>query len=127
MKFLINLIIRLWRWIASWFGRVPRPLQTVHLEELPEKLAPGVVYVLGEGAHKWFVAMACPCGCGETVQVSLLSDAKPRWRLVEHPDGTISLTPSIWRKVGCRSHFFLSHGTIEWCGVIPKGGSPAHR
>ncbi len=73
------------------------------------------VYVLGEGTHLWFVAMTCPCGCKETLQMSLLHDAKPKWKMIEHGDGTISLQPSIWRKVGCQSHFFLRHGLIQWC------------
>ena len=75
----------------------------------------GVVYVLGEGRYKWFVALRCPCGCGALVQISLLPDAVPRWRLTEHPDGSISLEPSVWRRVGCRSHFFLRRGSVEWC------------
>jgi hypothetical protein len=116
MNYVLGMIMRLWQWVASWFRRSPKPLRTIHQEELPEQLDAGAVYVLGEGQHKWFVAMACPCGCGDTVQVSLLADAKPRWRLIEHGDQTISLEPSVWRRVGCRSHFFLRRGLIEWCG-----------
>lgn len=116
MNMLVNLMLRLWYWLTSCLRREPKPLRTVRLEELPVAMAPGTVYVLGEGPHRWFVAMLCPCGCGETVQVSLLSDAKPRWWLTEHPDNTISLQPSIWRRAGCRSHFYLKQGIIQWCG-----------
>jgi hypothetical protein len=63
----------------------------------------------------WFVAMLCPCGCKETLQMSLLHDANPQWKIIEHGDGTITLQPSVWRKVGCRSHFFLRRGLIQWC------------
>lgn len=115
MSNIVGLIVRLWRWITSWFSRKPRALRTLNLEELPEQVETGVVYVLGEGAHKWFVAMVCPCGCRETLQMSLLPDAEPRWRLTEHGDNTVSLAPSVWRRAGCRSHFFLRHGFIEWC------------
>lgn len=115
MRRLLMLLAGVWTWLRSWFARPIKPLQTVWIEELPEKLDPKAVYVLGEGEHRWFVAMVCPCGCEETLQVSLLPDAKPRWRLVEHvDDGTISLSPSVWRTVGCRSHFFLRRGMIEW-------------
>jgi hypothetical protein len=112
-----RLLAAFWNWLRSWFVRKTpvRPLRTVHLEELPDVLDPKDVYVLGEGQYRWFVGMMCPCGCGETVQMSLLKDAKPRWSLVEHTDGTISLHPSVWRKIGCRSHFFLRHGVIQWC------------
>jgi hypothetical protein len=116
MRFVISLIVRLWRWITSRFSRTPVPLRTIHLEELPEVLEADAVYVLGEGSHRWFVAMLCPCGCGDTVQVSLLADAEPQWWLTEYGDKTISLEPSIWRRAGCRSHFFLRRGLIEWCG-----------
>lgn len=116
MKTIVNLALRLWFWIKSWFSRRARPLQTVYLKEIPETLAPAEVYVLGEGSHKWFVAMLCPCGCGDSVEVSLLPDAEPRWSLTEHRDTTISLMPSIWRRSGCKSHFFLRRGLIEWCG-----------
>lgn len=30
-------------------------------------------------------------------------------------DGTVSIKPSGWRQKGCRSHFFLKRGQIEWC------------
>ncbi len=105
-----------WRWLRSWFVRRVRPLRTVHVEELPDKLDPKAVYVLGEGKHLWFVALLCPCGCKQVLQVSLLPDAKPRWRLIEHADdGSITLQPSVWRQIGCRSHFFLRRGLIQWC------------
>ena len=115
MRFLAELLVRIWSWIRSWFSSQRKRLRTVHLEELPESLDDDAVYVLGDGPHKWFIAMACPCGCGDLVQVSLLADAKPRWWLTEHGDNTISLKPSVWRRVGCQSHFFLRRGYIDWC------------
>lgn len=111
----------IWEWMRSWFfcERPIRPLTTVHAEELPEVLDPAAVYVLGEGTHRWIVSMICPCGCKATLQMSLLADARPKWKLIEHDDGTISLHPSVWRTEGCRSHFFLRHGLIQWC---PESG-----
>jgi hypothetical protein len=119
------LLAGVWNWLRSWFVREKpiRPLHTVHLEELPDVLDPGNVYVLGEGQYLWFVAMLCPCGCKETLQMSLLNEAKPRWSLIEHDDGTITLYPSVWRKIGCRSHFFLRHGLIQWCDGASTGAT----
>lgn len=85
------------------------------MEEQPETLAPKTIYLLGEGENLWFVAMLCPCKCGAVIQTSLLQSARPRWDLVEHNDGTISLLPSIWRREGCRSHFFVKRNSIQWC------------
>jgi hypothetical protein len=116
ISYVSGLVVRFWAWLCSWYRRAEKPLGTVLAEELPDKLDRNVVYVLGEGKHRWFVALTCPCGCGNTLQVSLLPDSKPRWRLIEHADdGTVTVEPSIWREVGCRSHFFLRRGRIQWC------------
>lgn len=115
IKFIAGLAMRIWLWLASSFRRAPKPLQTVYLEELPGRLDANSVYVLGEGPYKWFVALLCPCGCGAKLQMSLLPDAIPKWQVITHADKSISLHPSIWRKLGCRSHFFLRRGCIEWC------------
>ena len=114
----MGILRAIWAWLRSWFVRPAMPVQpltTVHAEELPEVPDPAAVYVLGEGDYHWFVALVCPCGCRATLHMSLLPDAEPRWKLIEHKDGTISLQPSVWRTVGCRSHFFLRHGRIQWC------------
>ncbi|MDB5295217.1 MAG: hypothetical protein JWO31_1200 [Phycisphaerales bacterium] len=105
----------LWAWVRSWFIRRPRPLKTFYLEELPDKLDSKAVYVLGEGANHWFVSFLCPCGCGVPLQMTLLPEDRPHWRLTEHPeDRTVSLAPSVWRHAGCHSHFFLRRGQIDW-------------
>jgi uncharacterized protein DUF6527 len=111
MKWLRNLWNRFWRWVR----RAPVPLRTVFVEELPDDLESKSVYLVGEGAYLWIAAMLCPCGCGDTLHMSLLSDGRPKWELIRHGDGTISLRPSVWRTKGCRSHFFLRRGMIVWC------------
>lgn len=103
-----------WRVTWCWLLRRPVPLRTVKVEELPDELEAKKVYVAGENGFEWFAAMLCPCGCGATLHMSLLPDARPRWRLTEHKDGTVSLHPSVWRVKNCRSHFFLRRGLIEW-------------
>lgn len=112
---MIGLLVRIWAWIESWFVRHPQPLRTVYLEELPESPDPKAVYVLGEGEQHWFVSLLCPCGCGAMLQMSLMPRDKPHWRLSMHDDETISIHPSVWRHVGCKSHFFLRRGLIDWC------------
>lgn len=99
--------------LSGWLRR--RPIKGVRVEELPDNLDSKTLYVVGEAEYLWFAAIACPCGCGETLHMSLMPDERPRWKLIEHPDGTVSLTPSVWRVKGCRSHFWLKRGVIEWC------------
>jgi hypothetical protein len=112
----MKLIRWIWTKICAWFGRRERRLKAVLVEELPDRLDANTVYIAGENGHVWFVAMMCPCGCGETLHMSLLADARPRWALTQHKNGSVSLAPSVWRQVGCKSHFFLVEGRIQWCG-----------
>lgn len=104
-------------WVELWRNlfRRQRPLKTVRVEELPEVLDPNSVYIVGEGEYLWFVSMLCPCRCGETLHMNLLPESRPRWKLTEGKDGKVTLHPSVWRKKGCHSHFFLCSGLIKWC------------
>lgn len=107
-------IARLWSWVKGFFRREPERLTTVRVEEPPEVFRPRTIYLLGEGEHIWSVAMLCPCGCGEQIQLSTVG-GRPRWSVKIDRDGTVTLTPSVWRKVGCESHFFLREGIVQWC------------
>jgi Family of unknown function (DUF6527) len=123
----VNVIATLLLWLWSVISYVPRQLVTlwpwrkpklfhgIRVEELPEKLDKGKVYLAGEGEHLWAAAMVCPCGCGELIELNLLKQARPCWSVQEHADGTITLAPSVWRQKGCRSHFLLRRGRIDWC------------
>jgi hypothetical protein len=97
---------------TPWFYR--RKFRIVRSEELPDKLKKHKLYAIGEGVP-WLAALQCPCGCGAIVQLSLLENDRPRWRLRQEKDGTATLSPSIWRSTGCKSHFFLREGLIVWC------------
>lgn len=105
-----------WRWLFPIPGDMP--WKTRWVEDFPDEdeYQPQVVYVVGEDDELWFVAMLCPCNCGKVLFMSLLEKDHPRWSLQDHQDGTVSLSPSVWRQVGCGSHFFLKKGLIQWCG-----------
>lgn len=85
-----------------------------HVEEFPDALEGHKLYVAGENTYFWAAAMLCPCGCGEVIELNLLPKARPCWTVQEHPNGLVSLRPSVWRRQGCRSHFYLRRGQIEW-------------
>jgi len=61
------------------------------------------------------LAFKCPCGCDTTIFLNLLFDAKPRWKYYITKKGNISISPSVWRKVGCKSHFYIRESRISWC------------
>tara|TARA_R110002049_G_scaffold300016_1_gene490564 strand:+ start:5038 stop:5211 length:174 start_codon:yes stop_codon:yes gene_type:complete len=57
MRRLSMLFAGWWGWLRSWFVRPDPPRVAEFLEELPEQLDPKAVYILGEGDHRWIVAM----------------------------------------------------------------------
>ncbi|MEQ9145535.1 MAG: DUF6527 family protein [Parvibaculaceae bacterium] len=59
--------------------------------------------------------MRCPCGCGDTIILQLIPEAKPRWTLSQSRGGYPTLHPSVHRQTGCKAHFWLRDGKIIWC------------
>lgn len=113
----MKLLLVLWAavlWLLARLGLV-RPLyRAVHVEDLPDRLKPHQVYVAGEDGFAWSAAMLCPGGCRRVLEMNLLPDAKPVWRLTEGADGRVTLTPSVWLKTDCGCHFHLQSGRIKW-------------
>lgn len=108
----------LWKTVKKfllWIIGYPTVIATIRVEDVPDTLKTKKIYVVGESEYLWFALMLCPCGCGETLYMGLMPDQRPRWIMVEHNNGTVSLYPSVWRKIGCKSHFWLKHGKIIWC------------
>ncbi len=105
--------------LRRWFTvRFERPHSRIHyecVEEFPDELEPYTLYVAGDKQHPWGATMLCPCGCGDAVQLNLLKEVSPCWRVQLNADRTVSLMPSVWRRKGCGSHFFLGDGRIDWC------------
>jgi hypothetical protein len=103
------------RWLPQSWRRKPGLYRYEHVDEFPDFLQSSKLYLAGENGYFWAAAMLCPCGCGDVIQLNLLKKVRPCWAVKEHPDGSASLMPSVWRREGCRSHFFLRHGQIDWC------------
>lgn len=104
--FLLNLLQRLGLWHPTYRGQ--------HVTDLPDRLKPGLVYIVGDDGYDWSASMLCPGGCGKPLEMNLLPDAHPTWKVAEQPDGLISLHPSVWLKTGCKCHFVLQLGRVRW-------------
>lgn len=124
MNWIVSFFVWLWsvisffwprRLVRLWPTRQPQRFRAIRVDEFPDALEASKIYLAGEGTHLWGAAMICPCGCGDKIELNLLRQVRPCWAAQEHTDGTISLAPSIWRQKGCRSHFFVRQGRIEWC------------
>jgi hypothetical protein len=121
-RFFRNVRDRLRRWF------VPPYRTEIVRDQLPKQLHRRTLYVVQDDGFLEQAALLCPCGCGRVLQLNLLPDERPCWRLTQHQDGTATLDPSVWRKKDCRAHFWFRRGRVQWCGgrgsSLPLG---AHR
>lgn len=100
---------------AAW-AKLPLS-QRWHVERVsdePEIVKPRIVYLVGE-SELWVAVFQCPCGCEKNIWLNLLKEHRPRWSVTVNLDGRPTVSPSINRQVGCRSHFLLMNGRIKWC------------
>lgn len=82
-------------------------------DEVPDKLKKNSIYIVGSNKYYWLLAFKCPCGCEKDINLNLLKDTEPCWRFKIRKEN-ISITPSIWRITGCKSHFIINNGKINW-------------
>lgn len=109
----MNLLKRIWLRLRDWASR-PRKLVRVEGDALPAVMPPRNLVLLSEGGDAWSVGMTCPCGCGQLIELPLIPEASPRWRLEVDDAALPTLTPSVWLRTGCRSHFFVRSGKVLW-------------
>ncbi|WP_418705220.1 DUF6527 family protein [Anaerotignum faecicola] len=100
---------------CTLMGRLKRHWKIIISNDFPLKVLPETLYIVGDIKRPQYAFFQCPCGCGRTVELNLNPETHPYWHLKLHLSGKASFTPSIWRKNGCRSHFFFSKSKIIWC------------
>lgn len=125
---MISWFRRLWRWIwsistpAETHEQPPledRPIwRVVTTDDIPDDLQSATLYLLGEPGHLWCATLRCPCSCNAVIQLNLLPQVRPRWTVQIGNDGTASISPSVNRSQGCRSHFFFRRSHIIWAGQL---------
>ena len=74
----------------------------------PEILESGKVYVCRE----WSCSVhLCHCGCGDHVHLPFKDTnvSGSYWGLSGN-----SFTPSIFKRLGCKSHYFIKNGIVQW-------------
>jgi hypothetical protein len=105
----------------TWIERQPKAaIRFDHIEKVEspppnDAVEAHLFYVVSrQGKERWAL-FRCPCGCNAVVTLSLQRVHKPSWRVRESDDRRPTLRPSVWRDVGCMSHFFVHDGRIYWC------------
>ena len=100
--------------LFNWFNNLFRRKYNFKVcEDFQENIDNNTIYFVGNKSHFDFLQMECPCGCKEQIKLSLIKFDKPNWQ-VKFNDNRISISPSIWRTKGCRSHFFVKDNKIIW-------------
>lgn len=107
--------IALW-WRNAWARLAPsRRLRVIEGDSLPPRMPRRDVVLARDNGEDWCVGLRCPCGCGEVIELLVLAEAKPRWDVTIDASGRPTLSPSVWRQKGCRSHFWIRSGRVHWC------------
>ncbi|WP_425270983.1 DUF6527 family protein [Mucilaginibacter endophyticus] len=104
---------KIFRVLLAW-SRKRRRFRYRFSEDIPECVQPGRVWIIGTSGDPWAAVLQCPCGCGKKIQLNMLKEASPCWTYTLE-GSHITLKPSVWGKTGCRSHFFVRGGYIDWC------------
>ncbi|MGB4950377.1 MAG: DUF6527 family protein [Rhizobiaceae bacterium] len=72
-----------------------------------------------DGVDKW-ACFRCPCGCGETIKLSLSKNRRPRWTAISDWLKRPAISPSVRQTNECRCHFWIRQGRIDWCKDSPR-------
>lgn len=73
-----------------------------------------VLFIVGGKDYVKWIYIKCPCGCGDVLTLSLMKKNRPSWNLKVDKLSRATLYPSVWKKEGCRSHFWIRKGRLEW-------------
>ena len=77
---------------------------------MPDEMEPNVIYESGS-----FAVLKCPCGCDTVMCLPLTKEFnRPVWSLTGAYDAP-TLRPSVLQMKGCKSHFFITDGEVQWC------------
>jgi hypothetical protein len=93
--------------------RLDRIVRIESMSEVPKRLRRDL-YIVGASKPKW-VILACPCRCGDRIDVNLMESRQPSWRLSTDGKQQVTLHPSLWMpKEKCGSHFWIRQNRIDW-------------
>lgn len=107
--------------LRDWFERQPIPpvtfpdIRTVEKPPSNEQVEGNALYFVAPvNIPKWAL-FRCPCGCNSVITLSLQQAHRPHWTLRTSKNNRPILYPSVWRDVGCMSHFWVQDGRVYWC------------
>jgi len=80
----------------------------------PDNIEKNIVYVVGGKEYVKWAYLRCPCGCNDLIMLSLNKKNFPSWSVKQDRLGRASISPSINKLNGCKSHFLIKKGKLIW-------------
>lgn len=111
---MIKHIINLFNRFLAWIFNGEQFYKSEYVSDIPKKPEQYKVYILGGKKSPFLSVIRCPCGCGELLHMNLLNSRDPCWELFTDVNGYVTFKPSLWKKTGCKSHFYLTNGKVRW-------------
>lgn len=110
-------------WLLVQLRLLPKPDFIVRLvsdHPDPDKMNAGTIYIVGgKGFQKW-AYFRCPADAAEIVQLSLMKERRPRWRVKGDFLGRPTVHPSVRQLDGTFAHFWIRNGRVDWCADSGK-------
>ena len=111
----MNIFSKIAEWFCYKYKTLTAPRYTArNVADEPKDIKAGTLYIVIDGDDPDTIIFKCPCGCNADIYLNLLKDARPNWSFCVNQKGKITISPSIWRKAGCKSHFFIRNGKVSW-------------
>lgn len=106
------------RWLLIWLRIIPRPdllARIVPDHPSPESMTPGWLYVVGANGYWKWAYFRCPADHDEIIQLSLMPERRPRWKVSIDRLGRPTVDPSVRQLDGSYAHFWIRQGRVDWC------------
>lgn len=108
---IINRLISYFKWK---FGKYQYRIKIVNDNPKPENINNNIIYVVGGKDYVKWAYLKCPDNCGETIMLNLSKSKSPSWSISQDKYGRTNISPSINKKDGCKSHFWIKKGNVNW-------------
>lgn len=109
--FIINRIIKDMLWKHKQFQY---KVELIPDNPGSENLEKNIVYIVGGKKFVKWAYLKCPCGCNAPIMLSLNKLNYPSWSVKQDKVGRATISPSINKLDGCRSHFVIKKGKVIW-------------
>jgi hypothetical protein len=110
---------------VTWLKRLflgPQPNSTQYFAVVVESRADATsvvtedeysVCIVAKAGHPKWAMFQCPCRCGQTIELNLMSSQRPFWQIGLPSEAQLTLHPSV-NSTSCGAHFWIREGRLTW-------------